>query len=88
MTKERVARCGEYCTWSVPSPSVIGRWDITKARPFTAQPNLFAAPLVQLRGGSWVIFGFRNLEPEGIDGFYITDPIPVTLDAEGYLAAR
>ena len=37
------------------------------------------------RDGSWVIFGFRNLEPKGIDAFEILDPIPVGLDAEGYL---
>jgi len=87
MTAERIATSGEYCTWSVPAPSVLGPWDITKARPFTADPELFAAPLVQTRDGSWVIVGFRNLEPIGQDGFYIHDPIPVTLDEEGYLVA-
>jgi beta-fructofuranosidase len=87
MTAERVAACGEYSTWSVPGPSVLGPWDIAKARPFTADPHLFAAPLVQRRDGSWAIVGFRNLEPEGKDGFFIHDPIEVTLDTEGYLVA-
>ena len=53
-----------------------------------SEPHLFAAPLVQQRDGSWVLIGFRNLEPQGLDGFEITDPIPVTLDADGYLVAR
>jgi beta-fructofuranosidase len=35
-----------------------------------------------------VLIGFRNLEPQGLDGFEISDPIPVTLDADGYLVAR
>jgi beta-fructofuranosidase len=35
-----------------------------------------------------VIIGFRNLEAQGKDGFQIIDPVPVTLDAEGYLVAR
>jgi beta-fructofuranosidase len=61
---------------------------VRKARPFTADPELFAAPLVQQRDGSWVIVGFRNLEPQGQDGMFIHDPIPVTLDADGYLVAR
>ena len=65
-----------------------GPWDIEPARPFTADPDLFAAPLVQRRDGTWVILGFRNLEPRGQDGFAINDPIPVTLDADGYLVAR
>ena len=85
MTAERIAASGEYCTWSVPSPGPLGPWDISQARGFTAEPDLFAAPLAQRRDGSWVIFGFRNLEPKGIDAFEILDPIPVGLDAEGYL---
>ena len=88
MTAERIAEWGEYCTWSLPSPGLLGPWDIRQARPFTAEPDLFAAPLVQLRDGSWVIVGFRNLEPKGIDAFEIIDPIPVSLDDDGYLVAR
>ena len=51
MTAERKARTGEYCTWSVPGPGPLGPWDIDRARPFTAEPELFAAPLVQRRDG-------------------------------------
>ena len=87
MTAERRARTGEYCTWSVPGPGPLGPWDIDAARPFVAEPYLFAAPLVQRRDGSWAMVGFRNVEPEGFDGFEIIDPVPVTLDAEGYLVA-
>lgn len=85
MTPERIAESGEYCTWSVPSSGPLGPWDISRARPFTTEPHLFAAPLVQRRDGSWALVGFRNLEPQGQDGFQIFDPIPVTLDAGGYL---
>ena len=88
MTPERIVRTGEYCTWSVPGPGPLGPWDVDAARPFTAEPNLFAAPLVRQRDGSWVLIGFRNLEPQGLDGFEIIDPVPVALDAEGYLVAR
>lgn len=88
MTAERIARTGEYCTWSVPGAGPLGPWDIDAARPFSSEPHLFAAPLVQQRDGSWVLIGFRNLEPQGLDGFEISDPIPVTVDADGYLVAR
>ena len=87
MTAERIAASGEYCTWSLPPPGLLGPWDIKQARPFTAEPDLFAVPLVQLRDESWVIVGFRNLEPKSIDAFEIIDTIPVTLDDEGYLVA-
>lgn len=87
MTAERIATSGAYCTWSVPGPGVLGPWDIDRARPFTADPALFAAPLVQRRDGSWALVGFRNLEPQGQDGFFIHDPIPVGLDPDGYLVA-
>jgi beta-fructofuranosidase len=88
MTAQRRAASGDFCTWSVPSPGPLGPWDIARARPFTADPELFAAPLVQGRDGSWVILGFRNLEQFGEDGFAIYEPIPVTVDPEGYLVAR
>ena len=88
MTQERLARSGHYCTWSVPSPSPVGPFDVDRARPFTADPDLFAAPLVQCRDGSWVLVGFHDLEQAGGDGFEICDPIPVGLDDDGYLGAR
>lgn len=88
MTQERLARSGHYCTWSLPSPGVVGPFDVEAARPFTAEPDLFAAPLVQRRDGSWVLLGFHNLEAQGGDGFEICDPIPVGLDDDGYLVAE
>lgn len=86
-TPERRERWGEHCTWSVPGESVLGPWDIAAARPFTAVPDLFAAPLVRRRDGSWCLIGFRNREAEGVDAMEIIDPVPVVLDAEGYLVA-
>jgi beta-fructofuranosidase len=80
------ARSRDLTTWEVGPP--LCSPGISGARPFTAEPDLFAAPLVQGCDGGWVILGFRNLEPRGLDGFDICDPIPVGLDAEGYLVAR
>jgi beta-fructofuranosidase len=90
MTAERLAATGDYCTWSVPGPedgSFPRSWDIGLARPFTAEPDLFAAPLVQQRNGDWALVGFRNTEPRGELNFHIDDPIPVRLDADGHLEA-
>jgi beta-fructofuranosidase len=90
MTDERRAATGDYCTWSVPSSSgrgALGPWDIGQARPFTAEPDLFAAPLVQQRDGTWALVGFRNTEPRGELNFHILDPIPVDLDGSGHLVA-
>ena len=87
MTAERRAATGDYCTWSVPGTSATSPWDIGLARPFTAEPDLFAAPLVQRRDGSWVLVGFLNTEPKGELNFHITDPIPVGLDEHGTLRA-
>jgi beta-fructofuranosidase len=88
MTAQRRAAYGDFCTWSVPSPGPLGPWDVSRARPFTADPDLFAAPLVQRRDGGWAILGFHDLEHRGEDGFAIYEPIPVTLDDDGYLVAR
>lgn len=74
-----IGRYGEYCTWSLVGPSALGPWDLDLARPFLAEPDLFAAPLVQQRDGSWALVGFRNLEPKGTYAFHILDPIAVRL---------
>lgn len=85
-TDERRSRFGDFCTWSVPGHSPLGPWDVARARPFTAAPSLFAAPLVQRRDGSWCFIGFLNRESEGIDALEIVDPIPVRAE-DGFLVS-
>lgn len=87
-TQQVKDRFGLYCTWSIPGESLTGPWDISRARPFTAEPDLFAAPLVPAPDGRWAFVGFVNLEPKGILSFDIIDPIPVELNDEGVLVAR
>jgi beta-fructofuranosidase len=76
---EQAARFGPYSTWYVLGASPTGPWDIAEARPFTGDPKLSAASLVQQRTGEWAFVGFRNQEPEGILSFEVLDPIPVAL---------
>ncbi|MGN6742504.1 MAG: glycosyl hydrolase [Amnibacterium sp.] len=85
-SKEQVARFGRYCTWSLTADSPLGPWDLDAARPFEAEPALFAAPLVQRRDGSWVLLGFRNGEADGRVALEIVDPVPVRLE-DGRLVA-
>ena len=86
-TPERVSRYGRFCTWWVTAKSVDGPWDIAAARPFTAEPALFAAPLVHRRDKTWALIGFRNFEPEALNTFDIIDPIPVQV-RDGALVLR
>lgn len=85
-TAEHRARFGDFCTWSVAGDSPLGPWDVHAARPFTAVPDLFAAPLVRRRDGTWCLVGFRNREAEGVDALEIVDPVPVRLE-DGRLVA-
>ena len=59
MTAERIARTGEYCTWSVPGAGPLGPWDIDAARPFSrgagpvrGAPGAAARRLVGARSAS------------------------------------
>jgi beta-fructofuranosidase len=85
--ERQIARFGPFSTWSVPGESLTGPWDLDAARPFTADPKLFAAPLVRRRDGGWAIFGFQHTESEGVLSFALGDPIAVGLDRDGYLTA-
>ena len=84
-TAARRARHGRFCTWAVvgePGASLAGPWDVGTAQPFTADPALFAAPLVQRRDGSWALLGFRALDPADRvddDGLRVGDPVPVAV---------
>jgi beta-fructofuranosidase len=82
----RKRTCGLFSTWSLLGRSLTGPWDLTRAMPFTDEPALFAAPLVQQRDGHWALVGFRNLEKEGIFAFEILDPIPVRLRDDALIA--
>ncbi len=86
-TKEQIARFGPHATWTVTADSPLGPWDIGAARPFEAEPSLYAAPLVQRRDGSWALLGFRNTEAQGAVALEIVDPIPVRLDGGRLVAA-
>jgi beta-fructofuranosidase len=83
-TAEQRQRFGEFATWSLSADSPLGPWDLEQARPFEAEPLLYAAPLVQDRSGGWNLLGFRN-EPT-TDGacLHVVDPIAVEL-VDGYL---
>ncbi len=85
-SRARRAEYGPFCTWSVVGDSLAGPWDLAAARPFVAEPTLFAAPLVRQRNGRWALLGFRNQEPAGIHSFDIVDPIPVRLDRGALVA--
>lgn len=75
----QVQRFGPHSTWSITAPGPLGPWHLDRARPLTADPFLFAAPLVQRRDGGWSLVGFRNVVAEGRDELWIVDPIAVRL---------
>ena len=92
-TPQRIARDGRHSTWAVvgePGAPLTGPWDVDAARPFAADPSLFAAPLVRRRDGSGALLGFRALDPDervgDDDGFAVGDPIPVEVQGDALVA--
>lgn len=67
-------------TWTVACPGPLGPFTPADAVPFTGNPYLFAAPLVQARDGGWVYVGFENREQDGVLSFELIDPVPVAFD--------
>lgn len=66
--------------WVAPGESLLGPWDLSRARTFD-HPSLYAARLVQDRAGAWNLIGFRDAE-EGVFVGEITDPLPVVRDGD------
>nr|WP_297427924.1 glycoside hydrolase family 68 protein [uncultured Actinotalea sp.] len=66
--------------WVAPGASLLGPWDLSRARTFD-HPSLYAARLVQDRAGAWNLIGFRDVE-EGVFVGEITDPLPVVRDGD------
>lgn len=92
-TAERIARVGRHTVWAVvgePGGSLAGPWDVRDAQAFTADPLLYAAPLVQRRDGSWAVLGFRTLDPgdrtADDDGLTVGDPIAVHIEGGALVA--
>lgn len=66
--------------WVAPGESLLGPWDLSRARTFD-HPSLYAARLVQDRAGAWNLIGFRDVE-KGVFVGEITDPLPVVRDGD------
>ena len=82
----QVAMGKQDATYSLVVNRDFSDVDFSKAQPFLDNP-VYAARLVQGRGGEWYLIGFVN----EIDGEFVgelSDPIPVTANAEFGLISR
>ncbi len=79
----RRAEWGDWCTWSVTGPSLLGPWDVARAEPFRPEPTLFATQLVRGPDGGWVLLGFHHPDPSDRDPVLeLLDPVPVRRDGD------
>ncbi|WP_182111447.1 glycoside hydrolase family 68 protein [Actinotalea sp. JY-7876] len=79
MAPERRATWPGGGMWCAPGRSLLGPWDLDRARTFD-HPSLYAARLVR-DGPGWALIGFRDLEDGRFVG-EITDPLPVVRDGD------
>jgi beta-fructofuranosidase len=87
LSAERQAEMGQLdASYSLAVDSDFKNIDFAKARPFLDNP-VYAARLVQDRAGGWNLIGFVN-EVDGQFVGVLSDPIPVTANAEFGLISR
>lgn len=67
--------------WVAPGETLLGPWDLARARPFE-HPSLYAARLVVGAGDRPVLLGFRDTEGGRFVGD-IPDPLPVVRVGDG-----
>jgi len=85
LSARRRRTAGTGGVWAVAGDSLLGPYDVARARPVT-DDALYAGRLVRDRNGAWVMLAFHNQGAAGFVGA-ISDPIPVRWSAEGGLAA-
>lgn len=79
MSTARRAEVGSRGVWSVSGPSLLGPFDVSRAEPFD-HPSLYAARLVQDRGGRWNLLGFSF----DVDGAFVGEILdPITVHGDG-----
>ena len=83
---EQLERFGRFCAWSAPGASLTGPWDIAAARPFDAEPDLYAAQLVQQPRRPPRAARLPAPRARADRRLAIVDPIPVAL-VDGTLRA-
>lgn len=62
--------------WSVAANSLLGPFDLTRARPLTG-PELYSGRLVQDRSDAWVLLAFQNQDERGEFVGGLSDPMAV-----------
>jgi beta-fructofuranosidase len=75
-------RAGAGGIWCLPSPSLLGPFDTSRAVRMTGE-SLYSGRLVRDRAGQWVLLAFRNRGPDGRFVGELTDPMPVRWAAGG-----
>ncbi len=70
--------------WAATGRSLLGEWDIGRAQQLTDE-SLYAGRAIKDRSGTWFMLAFRNV---GVDGNFvgeISDPLPLSVGADGKL---
>lgn len=70
--------------WAATGRSPLGDWDIGQAQQLTDE-SLYAGRAIKDRSGAWFMLAFRNAGADG--GFVgeISDPLPLSVGADGRL---
>ncbi|HCU49959.1 MAG TPA: glycosyl hydrolase family 32 [Micromonosporaceae bacterium] len=68
--------------WAVTTSSLLGPFDPTAARPVTDQA-LYSGRIIRDPDGQWVMLAFHNYDANGQFIGELSDPMPITVTAEG-----
>lgn len=76
----------QFTTYAAPATGPLGPYQIDEARPITGEAGgIYAGRVVQMPNGSAALFGFVESGLPGGFGGVISDPLPLTISAEGSL---
>jgi beta-fructofuranosidase len=85
LSADNPARGNDPGTWALPIAAPHEHMDVAAARPITTSSH-YSGRLVQDRDSGWSLMCFLGAEAGGDFRGVISDPVPVRVNADGYLA--
>jgi beta-fructofuranosidase len=87
LSAEHAQTVADPGVWTLPIQNPTAPFDVRQAHAMTTH-EFYSGRVVQLRDGSFALMGFLNSQADDSFPGVVSDPVPLSLDAGGYLTVE